>query len=278
MIVGTAAAALPLLAVWAGVRSVQRVRTEQEFRARHSRGPDGIIAGAEPIRLVGDAGAPSVLLLHGFGDTPQSLRRLAAHLHASLHWTVHAPLLPGHGRDLRAFARSDARAWMEAARASLRELQRTAPPVALVGQSMGGALAVRLAAERADVPALVLLAPYLGMMPRVEQLARRHRLVSLVTAYVRSQADGSIRDPAERAGSLGYGVTTPRLLHELHSVVSEAWEALPQVQAPTLVMQSREDNRIRPEDAARLVAWLAGPEAGWVTGQVINSEGGFVRE
>lgn len=32
-----------------------------------------------------------------------------------------------------------------------------------------------------------------------------------------------------------------------------------------------------PADAARLVAWLAGPEAGWVTGQVIHSEGGFVR-
>ena len=32
-----------------------------------------------------------------------------------------------------------------------------------------------------------------------------------------------------------------------------------------------------PEDAARLVAWLASPEAGWVTGQVINSEGGFLR-
>jgi 3-oxoacyl-[acyl-carrier protein] reductase len=32
-----------------------------------------------------------------------------------------------------------------------------------------------------------------------------------------------------------------------------------------------------PEDAARLIAWLAGPEATWVTGQVIHSEGGFVR-
>lgn len=30
-----------------------------------------------------------------------------------------------------------------------------------------------------------------------------------------------------------------------------------------------------PGDAARLVAWLASDEAGWVTGQVINSEGGF---
>lgn len=32
-----------------------------------------------------------------------------------------------------------------------------------------------------------------------------------------------------------------------------------------------------PDDAARLVAWLASPEAGWVTGQVIHSEGGFIR-
>jgi 3-oxoacyl-[acyl-carrier protein] reductase len=33
-----------------------------------------------------------------------------------------------------------------------------------------------------------------------------------------------------------------------------------------------------PDDVARLVAWLAGPEACWVTGQVIHSEGGFLRE
>ena len=32
-----------------------------------------------------------------------------------------------------------------------------------------------------------------------------------------------------------------------------------------------------PDDAARLVAWLASPDAGWVTGQVIHSEGGLIR-
>jgi len=32
-----------------------------------------------------------------------------------------------------------------------------------------------------------------------------------------------------------------------------------------------------PMDAARLVAWLASPDAGWVTGQIIHSEGGFSR-
>lgn len=32
-----------------------------------------------------------------------------------------------------------------------------------------------------------------------------------------------------------------------------------------------------PDDAARLVAWLCSDDAGWVTGQVIDSEGGFRR-
>jgi 3-oxoacyl-[acyl-carrier protein] reductase len=31
------------------------------------------------------------------------------------------------------------------------------------------------------------------------------------------------------------------------------------------------------EDAARLIAWLCSEDARWVTGQVIGSEGGFIR-
>ena len=34
----------------------------------------------------------------------------------------------------------------------------------------------------------------------------------------------------------------------------------------------------QPEDAARLVAFLASDEAAWITGQIINSEGGFLRQ
>lgn len=32
-----------------------------------------------------------------------------------------------------------------------------------------------------------------------------------------------------------------------------------------------------PDDAARLIAWLVSDDAAWITGQVINSEGGFRR-
>ncbi len=32
-----------------------------------------------------------------------------------------------------------------------------------------------------------------------------------------------------------------------------------------------------PDDPARLIAWLATDDAAWITGQVINTEGGFRR-
>ena len=32
-----------------------------------------------------------------------------------------------------------------------------------------------------------------------------------------------------------------------------------------------------PDDAARLVSWLCSPDARWVTGQIIDSEGGYRR-
>ena len=32
-----------------------------------------------------------------------------------------------------------------------------------------------------------------------------------------------------------------------------------------------------PDDAARLVSWLCSDAGAWITGQVVNSEGGFRR-
>ena len=44
------------------------------------------------------------------------------------------------------------------------------------------------------------------------------------------------------------------------------------------ILQKAPSGRIgQPEDAARLVAFLASDEAAWITGQVIHSEGGFFR-
>ena len=57
-----------------------------------------ILRGAQTIDLQ-EEGSPGVLLLHGFGDTPQTLALLARRLKKS-GYSVLAPLLPGHGRSM----------------------------------------------------------------------------------------------------------------------------------------------------------------------------------
>jgi carboxylesterase len=239
---------------------------ERRCAAKLPLGPDGVVRGAESIAL--HAGARrGVLLLHGFGDTPQTLRYLAEHLHRA-GYTAHVPLLPGHGRTLREFGRSRAEDWVRAAREELEALRARVADVALVGLSMGGALAARLAAESDDLRALVLIAPYLWMPVTLRRLARAHLAWGLVAPYVAARGERSIRDPAEAVRGLAYGACTPRLLYELSRVVDHAERSLPRVSAPTLVIQSREDNRVAPAIAERALQRLgtADKRLVWVEG------------
>lgn len=196
-----------------------------------------------------------MLLLHGFGDTPQSLHYLAADLHAR-GYDVRAPLLPGHGRTVEALDATSHTEWLALARAELAAMRARCRWVALGGLSMGGALAAVLAAEVRDVPALVLLAPYLRMPRLVRWAAATHVVWSRRVGPIRAAAPESIQDPVERAAGLGYGAVTGRAVHELATVARMARRALPRVVAPTLIVQSEEDNRVPVRVARRALAAL----------------------
>lgn len=126
-----------MLARWLVLR-----RAAFRTSARFPRRSDGVVQGAETISHAG--GKRGVLLLHGFGDTPQTLAPIAARLMAD-GWTVRAPLLAGHGRSLESFVRSKGSDWEATAREAWDELARGCDRVAIVGLSMGGALACTLA-------------------------------------------------------------------------------------------------------------------------------------
>jgi len=206
-----------------------------------------VIRGAQTIDLQ-EEGSPGVLLLHGFGDTPQTLALLARKLHKS-GYSLYAPLLPGHGRNMDAFGKSRAADWISAAKSALGEMRRRHNSVSVVGLSMGGALAVLLAAELDDVPALVLIAPYLAMPRALRLAASTHWAWERFVGEVNSRDPRSIRDPIEREKNLAYGAITGRALFELSKVVKLARKSLPRVKAPTLIIQSREDPRCPPEVA-----------------------------
>ncbi len=223
-------------------------------RAERVLGADGIVIGAEPLQLDG-AGDRGALLLHGYNDTPQSVHELAQSLHAA-GWGVHVPLLAHHGRTSEQFVRgASAAEWMTQVQREWAAVRARYPHAVLIGQSMGGALAVITAAV-APPAALVLLAPYLHMSRRVRWLSRVWPLWSLVMPRLQGDLTRSLKDPSARSRSLGGEYFTPRTVAQLRQVVETARRASAAVRVPTLFVHSREDYRIPSPSAMRGFAAL----------------------
>jgi len=262
---------------------------ERRAARRRRLGADGIIPGAASITLE-RAGAPAVLVLHGAGDTPQVVAELAEHLHAS-GFAVRAPLLFGHGRALRELRHVTSQRWLDDAEREYDALAAVHRTVALVGLSMGGALAIGLAARHPNTCSLVLLAPYVTMSPWMRTLARSSRVWGSAVPYFSSRGRRSIHDREAAARALGHGVFTPAALHALARVMDDARAMLPRVTAPTLVVQSVEDNRISPAAATQAFDAIGAPEKEmrWIRGaghvitvdhghqQVIDAATGWLR-
>ncbi len=225
------------------------------------------IPGAEGINLQ-EGNSNGILLLHGFGDTPQTLRLLARDLHVA-GYDVVAPLLPGHGRSVEAFMQSRRREWLACARVEFARMRATHQSVALAGLSMGGTLAAILASETPDTPALVLMAPYLDMTPKMKFAAATQWVWSNAAGARTSKSPGSILDPVERAKSLGYGgVYSGRLLYELWRLSATARRSLGDIIAPTLVIQSRTDPRVASTVAENALSAIGAKEKKlvWIEG------------
>jgi len=239
-----------------------------ERRSMHTQRytPDGVVVGAAGF-IRERANAPAVLLVHGGGDTPQTLRYLGDSLYAR-GFAVSAPLLPGHGRTLREFARVTADELVEATRSAYLALCSRHEWVGVIGVSMGGALAVQLAADNPEMPAMGLVAPYLAMRSEIARPARWAPLWGPVVPYVDTTDGLSILDPSERERSLAYGAFSAGALRALFLVVQRAAAALPRVVTPTLIIQSRADNRITVADTEHAFARLGAREKRleWTTG------------
>jgi carboxylesterase len=243
--------ALAVAAVLVG--RVQRARVERRVAARLPLSASGIIAGAEPLALERRDATIGVVILHGFGDTPQTVESLARALYGH-GMDVSVPLLPGHGRTLPEFARSTRAQWIGAARTAYGVMRARHERVVLIGLSLGGALATIVAADDPSLASLVLLAPYVDAPGWLRALTHIAPAIAVVLPYVGGNPLRSIQDPVARASALAYGAMPPALVRDLVRTADDARAALTRVAAPTLYIQSREDNRITVAVATRAFA------------------------
>jgi carboxylesterase len=246
---------------------------EAEYARQFPPDASGIAEGAEGYVLPG-TNARGLLLVHGSGDSPQSMRYLATALNAA-GYEVHAPLLPGHGRSPSAFAAATAADYHSAVAQALDVVASRNTWTGVIGLSMGAALAARAVSESSRVGALVLLAPYMIPPRAVRATSRLAPLWSAFVPFVRGRGDESIHDVAARAQSRAYGTFSKGGLAALVATANAGLQALPRVRVPMLVINSTQDNRIPRELAERVLRVVTAPvEQHWLErcGHVITAD------
>ncbi|KJS63616.1 alpha/beta hydrolase [Streptomyces rubellomurinus] len=208
-----------------------------------------LLPGAEPYRHRG--GRVGVLLCHGFTGSPASLRPWAEEL-AAAGLTVSVPLLPGHGtrwQDLQLTRWED---WYAEVERELLVLAEECEQVFVCALSMGGALALRLAAlhgprisglvlvnpsVRSDTPASVLLPVLRHLVPSVPGISDDIAAPG-VTEH------GYDRTPLHAAWSLA------RLWREVQ-------RRLPEVTQPVLLLHSPQDHVVSPANSELVLARIS---------------------
>jgi carboxylesterase len=211
---------------------------------------------ADPFDLEGtDRG---VLCVHGFTGTPFEMRYLGERLHRA-GFTVRGLQLPGHGTTVDDLAGTTWRDWAAAVDAEIDDLRRRCRQVAVVGQSLGGLLALHAAATRDDLAAIASLAAPLWL-GGLGAAAARWTAPGGPLARVRTlpKLGGSdVRDRAAKAANRSYRAVPTAALASLVDFMQVVDDELPEVRAPLLVVHARRDHTAPVASAARIASRAA---------------------
>ncbi len=216
-----------------------------------------------------EGGPIGALLLHGFTGTPGEMRPLAESLH-SQGYTVHAPLLAGHGGLPELLHNVPWQAWQRSAERGYDLLAARCQRVVVVGQSLGGALAT-LVVQRRPAAGLVALATPLRLQDWRVSLVPLLRPVipwfypfgianfddPQVQEQIRTFAPEADLTDAETRSTLRKTVRFPlSAIDEVRQLLHHALKQAPFVAVPALIGQGRRDEITNPQDAELLYGLL----------------------
>ncbi len=195
-----------------------------------------------------DGGDVGVLLCHGFTGSPDSLRPWADHL-VQAGFSVRLPLLPGHGTRWQDANRTTFADWLATVTSALAELTDRCRSVVVAGLSMGGTLTLRLAQLHPEAIAGIVL-----VNPSVLSLRKEMALLPVLKYLVPSLKGiaSDIADPT--AVELGYNRTPLKAADSLRRAWPLVRAGLPTITMPVLLLHSRVDHVVEPENSAAILA------------------------
>lgn len=204
-----------------------------------------VIAGAEPFEFAGER--CSVLVLHGFTGSTQSMRYLGERLHADFGFEVLGPRLAGHGTSPDDLATTGYLDWIASAEAALDRLAERGRPVFVTGLSMGGMLTLHFAGKHADRIA--------GAIPINAVAGEQNGILAeaILNAGAPERIPGIGSDiKAPGVTELAYPEVPVACLREVYLAQAAIGDTLHKIRCPIMIVQSREDHVVMPANSHRI--------------------------
>lgn len=187
-------------------------------------------------------GHTGCLLIHGFTGTPEEMRPLGYHL-AAEGLTVRGVRLAGHGTRPADMKGKTFRHWIDSAAAGLAELKATCSRVFVAGLSMGGTIALHLAANYQVDGVIAICAPvYLDL---ILYLMRPFKYLM----GFKYEVGRNIKDPVARKSHLGYPRIPLGSALQLIALLRSVRADLDRITVPALLLQARDDLIVPPGNA-----------------------------
>jgi carboxylesterase len=210
---------------------------------------------AEPFSAAGepdDSGQRvGVLLSHGFTGSPASMKPWAEHLHAQ-GFGVSVPRLPGHGTRWQDMQRTTWQDWYDEITRAFEKLRSDHDKIVVAGLSMGGALALRLAADRArEIDGVILVNPAVNIDRWDVKLLPVLKHVVPATPGVAND----IKKPG--VDEHGYPRTPLKAAHSMLRGYKALCADLPKVTCPVLFFRSVEDHVVDPSSSRIIMGGLS---------------------
>ena len=204
-----------------------------------------VVPGAEPWSADGDD--IGILLVHGFTGSPASMRPWGMAL-AEEGWTVRVPLLPGHGTRWQDMNLTTWQDWYAEAERTLRDLQSRCRRVFVMGLSMGGSLTLRLAEEKGEAIAGIVL-----VNPAVHT-ERWDRHLLPVLKHLVAGFPGISNDIAKPGqDEVAYDKIPLKAAHSLSELWGLTKADLPRITQPILLLHSAVDHVVEPSNSAYIL-------------------------
>lgn len=214
-----------------------------------------IIPTAEPFLFLGDRTKPACLLIHGFTGTPKEMRWLGEYLNQR-GYTCLGVRLAGHGTDPEDMVRSNWIDWTASVEEAYALLRGLSDKIVLAGLSMGGILSL-LMSTRLDVAGIACMStPY--KLPDDPRLRHIDWISKIVTYMPKSNEEPGAGwfDKEAFKGHVSYPQNPVRSIGQLNQLLEAMRAALPQVRVPVLLIHSRDDRYVLPENMELIFADL----------------------